>query len=232
MTTRLTGPRIEARSGRPRQLVVFLHGYGADGDDLIELGRQWRDLLPDAVFVSPHAPDRCAASPMGRQWFPLSSAPPDDPRGAADRWRGVNSAQPALDGFLDAELGRLGLDDSALALIGFSQGAMMALHVGLRRAHAPAAIVGLSGMLIGAEHLPEAGARDARGAPPPILLVHGDQDPVISLGAMFQAANELAAADFPAQWHISFGMGHGIDGGALRHGGLFLAKAFGVSAWS
>jgi phospholipase/carboxylesterase len=226
MAAALTGPRIEAKSRQTKQLVVFLHGYGADGNDLIELGKQWRSILPDAAFVSPHAPDRCAASPSGRQWFPLSASPPDDPRGAADRWKGVQYARPNIDAFLDAELQRLGLDDSKLALVGFSQGAMMALHVGLRRKRAPGAILGLSGMLIGPERLTEATARNARGETPPILLTHGDQDPVLPVEAMFVAANELAEAKIPVQWHLSFGVGHGIDGGALRHGGEFLAKAF------
>ncbi len=229
MATALNGPRVEAKSRQTKQLVVFLHGYGADGNDLIELGKQWRNLLPDCAFVSPHAPERCAASPTGRQWFALSAAPPDDPRGAADRWRGAQSAQPGLDAFLDAELQRLGLDDSKLALVGFSQGAMMALHVGLRRRRAPAGIVGFSGMLVGPEHLGEATARNMRGEPPPILLTHGDQDAVLPLEAMFVAANELAAAEIACQWHLSFGIGHGIDGGALRHAGLFLAKQFGVA---
>ena len=226
MAAALTGPRIEAKSRQTKQLVVFLHGYGADGNDLIELGKQWRSIMPDAAFVSPNAPDRCAASPSGRQWFPLSASPPDDPRGAADRWKGAQYARPNIDGFLDAELQRLGLDDSKLALVGFSQGAMMAMHVGLRRARAPAAIIGFSGMLIGPEHLSEARARNARGETPPILLTHGDQDPVLPVEAMFIAANELAAANIPCQWHLSFGIGHGIDVGALRHGGEFLARAF------
>jgi phospholipase/carboxylesterase len=228
MTAKLTGPRLDAKSGRAQQLVVFLHGYGADGNDLIELGQQWRSVLPDATFVAPNAADRCAASPMGRQWFPLSNRPPDDPRGADDRWRGVQTARAPLDAFLDEELTRLGLDGTKLALVGFSQGAMMALHVGLRRARAPAAIISFSGLLVGGEHLGEATTRNARGETPPILLVHGDQDPVIPVDAMFVAANELAAAEFPNQWHLSMGIGHGIDGGALRHGGLFLAKAFGI----
>jgi len=176
MTAKLNGPRLDAKSGRAQQLVVFLHGYGADGNDLIELGQQWRALLPDATFVAPNAADRCPASPMGRQWFPLSNRPPDDPRGAADRWQGVQSARPNIDAYLDEELARLGLDDTKLALVGFSQGSMMALHVGLRRPRAPAAILSFSGLLVGAEHLGEAKARNARGETPPILLVHGDQD--------------------------------------------------------
>jgi len=230
MTAKLTGPRLPPKSGQARQLVVFLHGYGADGKDLIELGQQWRALLPDAAFVAPNAPDRCPGAPMGRQWFGLSRFAPDDPRGAAERWQGVGAARPTIDAYLAEELARLGLDDAKLALVGFSQGSMMAMHVGLRRAKAPAAIVSYSGLLIGPEHLKEAKARNARGEPPPILLVHGDQDAMIPFEAMFAAANALAAAEIPCQWHFSIGVGHGIDGGALRHGGLFLAKAFGLPA--
>ncbi len=227
MSVALDGPRIQPSGGRATALVVFLHGYGADGNDLIEIGHQWRALLPNAAFVSPHAPDRCAASPMGRQWFGLSNRPPDDPAGADERWKGAVKARGAIDAFLDAELSRLGLDESRLALVGFSQGTMMALHVGLRRRLAPAAIVGYSGTLVGEERVKEATARDARGAPPPVLLIHGDQDPLIPIDAMFMSADALAGADIPAQWHISFGVGHGIDAGGLRHGGQFLAKALG-----
>jgi phospholipase/carboxylesterase len=225
MSAALDGPRIPASGGRTNALVVFLHGYGADGNDLIELGRQWRVLLPATAFVSPHAPERCAGAPMGRQWFALSNRPPDDPVGAEDRWNGVVKARGALDAFLDAELERLRLDDSKMALVGFSQGTMMAMHVGLRRRRAPAAILGYSGVLVGPERLKEATARDARGGPPPILLVHGDQDPLIPIEAMFMAAEALAKASIPAQWHVSYGVGHGIDGGGLHHGGLFLAEA-------
>jgi len=224
MADMINGPRLDAKSGQAKQLVVLLHGYGADGKDLIEIGRQWRALMPDAAFVAPHAPDPCAMAPMGRQWFPLSNRRPDDPTAGDERWAGVVKARPVIDAFLDAELARLGLDESRLALVGFSQGTMMALHVGLRRKRAPAAIVGYSGVLIGPEHLSEA----AREAPPPILLVHGDQDAMIPLEALFMSAEELAKAEIPAQWHLSLGVGHGIDAGGLRHGGLFIAKAFGL----
>jgi phospholipase/carboxylesterase len=226
MSAALDGPRIPATTGRTSELVVFLHGYGADGNDLIELGRQWRALMPGAAFVAPHAPERCSAAPMGRQWFALSSRAPDDPAGAAERWDGAVKARGAIDAFLDAELKRVGVDESRLALVGFSQGSMMALHVGLRRSRAPAAILAFSGLLIAPERLSEASARDQRGAAPPILLVHGDQDPLIPNEAMFIAAEALAGASIPTQWHLSLGIGHGIDAGGLRHGGLFLAKAF------
>jgi len=226
MSAALDGPRIPAAAGRTSELVVFLHGYGADGNDLIELGRQWRALMPGAAFVAPHAPERCSAAPMGRQWFALSSRAPDDPAGAAERWNGAVKARGAIDAFLDAELKRAGLDESRLALVGFSQGSMMALHVGLQRSRPPAAILGFSGLLIAPERLSETAARDQRGAAPPILLVHGDQDPLIPYEAMFIAAEALAGASIPTQWHLSLGVGHGIDAGGLRHGGLFLAKAF------
>lgn len=222
MASPLSGPRLPARSGRPRQLVVFLHGYGADGNDLIDIGRQWQGVLPDAVFVSPNAPEPCGMSPMGRQWFGLTMRDPDE------RWRGVVKARAALDAFLDAELASLGLDESALALVGFSQGTMMALHVGLRRKRAPASIVGYSGTLVGPEHLAEATARTAKGEAPRILLVHGDQDEMIPVDALFVSSEDLAKADIPCEFHLSLGVGHGIDGGGLTHGGLFLAAGFGV----
>jgi phospholipase/carboxylesterase len=218
----IKGPRIEPKGGKAKQLVVLLHGYGADGNDLIEIGRQWRGLLPDAAFVAPHAPEPCGMSPMGRQWFALTMRDPNE------RWRGVIKARPVLDAFLDAELARLGLDESRLALVGFSQGTMMALHVGLRRRRAPASILGYSGALVGPEHLSEAVARDPGGAPPPILLVHGDQDQLIPFEALFESAEELAKANIPCQWHLSLGVGHGIDNGGLRHGGLFIAKTLGL----
>jgi phospholipase/carboxylesterase len=221
-STPISGPRLAPRSGKPKQLVVFLHGYGADGNDLIEIGRQWQRWLPEAAFVAPHAPDACTMSPAGRQWFPLTMRDPDE------RWRGVVHARPALDTFLDQELASHGLDDSRLILVGFSQGTMMALHVGLRRSMAPAAIIGFSGVLVGPEHPDEASARNAKGEAPPILLVHGDQDEVIPLEALFMSAEELAKAGIPCQWHLSVGTGHGIDGGALMHGGLFIAAAFGI----
>src|SRR3982075_3446848 len=139
----LDGPRLEPRAGgAARQLVVFLPGYGADGNDLIDIGRSWQGLMPHAAFVSPHAPEPCGQAPTGRQWFPLTFRDPNE------RWLGVNKAAPALASFLDAELKRRNLPPSALALVGFSQGTMMALHAGLRRAVPPAAIVGYSGIFV------------------------------------------------------------------------------------
>jgi len=219
MAAELTGPRLAPRSRGPaRQLVVFLHGYGADGNDLIELGRAWQNLLPDAAFVSPHAPERCAQAPTGRQWFSLTFRDPNE------RWIGVRKAAPVLDAFIDEELKRNNLPPSALALVGFSQGTMMALHVGLRRAVAPAAIVGYSGLFV----LPDGAGPEAVKAEikarPPILLIHGDRDDLIPVQALLMSAQDLAALDIPTEWHISPGIGHGIDQEGLRHGGEFLTR--------
>jgi phospholipase/carboxylesterase len=221
MAGELDGPRLEPRAGgAARQLVVFLHGYGADGKDLIEIGRAWQTLLPNAAFVSPHAPEPCGQAPTGRQWFNLTFRDPNE------RWTGVNAAAPTLERFLDAELQRRQLPPSALALVGFSQGTMMALHVGLRRAAAPAAIVGYSGMLVlPPDPDPAKFAAEIR-AKPPVLLIHGDQDDLIPAPALFHAAQSLGALEVPVEWHLSAGIGHGIDQEGLRHGGEFLARRF------
>jgi phospholipase/carboxylesterase len=217
----LDGPRLQPR-GQVKRLVVFLHGYGADGNDLIDLGRAWQALLPDTAFVSPHAPEPCGQAPVGRQWFALTFRDPNE------RWTGVNKAGPILESFLEKELARHDLPPSALALVGFSQGTMMALHVGLRRAVAPAAIVGYSGMLVLPDDAtPESLATEIRSRPP-VLLVHGDMDELIPVQALFHASQSLAALGVPAEWHISQGVGHGIDQEGLRHGGEFLARRFGL----
>jgi phospholipase/carboxylesterase len=218
MAAELDGPRLAPRSGAARQLVVFLHGYGADGNDLINIGQAWQGLMPQAAFVSPHAPEPCGMAPVGRQWFALTFRDPNE------RWVGVNAAAPILNRFLDNELQRHKLPASALALVGFSQGTMMALHVGLRRAAAPAAIVGYSGLLVlppNAE--PSAVAKDIT-ARPPVLLIHGDRDDLIPVQALTHATQGLAALGVPVEWHISQGIGHGIDGEGLRQGGEFLAR--------
>jgi phospholipase/carboxylesterase len=221
MATMLDGPRLAAKSQRTEQLVIFLHGYGANGNDLIAIGKQWRTLMPGAAFVAPNAPEPCGQIPGGRQWFRLTMR--DD-----ERWTGVNKARPALDAFLDAEIARHGLDDSKLALVGFSQGTMLALHAGLRRPRMPAGILGYSGELVAPEHQDETVTPKPAGKFPPVLLIHGSEDEVIPAEALFLSAGELARIGVPCQWHLSIGIGHGIDGEGLLHGGLFLAKCFGL----
>lgn len=207
----LAGPSLAPARGPATHLVVLVHGYGADGQDLIGLARHWQDLLPTVAFAAPNAPARIPGGP-GYQWFPISRIDPHEMR------KGVEAAGPVLDGYLDAELARLNLPHERLALAGFSQGTMLSLHLGLRRKVRPAAIVGFSGLLPGPV---------PAGEIPPILLTHGDSDQVIPPQAMFLAANQLGHAGAAVQWHLAPGMGHGIDPDGLRIAGDFLAMAFG-----
>jgi len=140
----------------------------------------------------------------------------------------VNQAAPGLEAFLEAELATHGLPATQLALVGFSQGTMMALHVGLRRPTAPAAIVGFSGMIVVEEGKGPESLKTQVRSRPPILLTHGDRDEVIPIDALFMTTDALTAAEVPCQWHLSVGLGHGIDGEALRQGGLFLTQSFGL----
>ena len=213
MAAMIDGPRIHPVGGPAKSLVVFLHGYGADGNDLIDIGRMWAPAMPTAAFVSPHAPEPCAESPTGRQWFPLAGV---DPAKLRD---GVVHAAPVLDAFLDAELARHRLTDDRLVLVGFSQGTMMALHVAPRRAQAPAGVVGYSGLLPAPEFL----AAEVRHKPP-VLLVHGDADPLIPAVALFAAQRILGEAGFPVEWHIRPGLQHGIDQAGLDYGLAFIRR--------
>lgn len=209
----IDGPRIHPAAGPAKSLVVFLHGYGADGNDLIDIGRMWSGVMPETAFVSPHAPEPCEQAPMGRQWFPLAGV---DPHSMRD---GVLKAAPVLDAFLDDELARLSLKADRMALVGFSQGAMMALHVGPRRAEATAGIIGYSGLLPNPEFL----AAEARHKPP-VLLVHGDADQVVPPVALMAAQQVLTDAGFSVEAHARPGLAHGIDQFGLEAGAAFLRK--------
>jgi len=222
MTHTLSGPRIEPASGGPaKSLVILSHGYGANGDDLIGLAPYWQQLLPDTAFVSPNAPQPCEMNPGGYQWFPIRMRNPGEGwRPPSDEiWQEVQGAAPYLDGFITEQLAHYGLDESQMALVGFSQGTMMSLHVGLRRAKAPAAILGFSGAFVGVEHADEVTSR------PPVFLIHGDQDPMIPVQAMFKAAEDLSSIDVPTQWHVSRGIPHSIGPDGLQLGGQFIADA-------
>jgi phospholipase/carboxylesterase len=162
----LTGPSWgPASNGAPEQLVILCHGVGADGNDLIDLAPYWARVLPDAIFVAPHAPEPFDMAPMGRQWFPLSNLDP------AKLGVGVRRAAKVLDLFIDEQLAKYALPPTAYALMGFSQGAMTALFTGLRRVNAPRAILAFSGALIAAETL-----RSEMKNHAPVLLGHGEAD--------------------------------------------------------
>jgi phospholipase/carboxylesterase len=204
-----------AAGGAPTSLVIFLHGYGSNGADLIGLAPFWRQTLAHTLFLSPNAPQPCPGAPGGYQWWAFSGS------GAAST--GPAQAAPLLEAFIDAELKAAGLAADRLALVGFSQGTMMALAVGLQRTPAVAGIVGYSG------RLSDAGVAAAARAKPPILLVHGDDDPMIPLAAFFQTRSALTAAGLAVESHVSNGLGHSIDGAGLSLGGAFLARVLGAA---
>ena len=194
--------RKAAAGGRARSLVVFVHGYGADGADLLGLGDALAPHLPHTVFVAPDAPQPCIGNPFGFQWFPI---PWLDGSSEAAAKAGMAESVALFDAFLDARLAEEGLAPAALALVGFSQGAMMSLHVAPRRAEPLAGVVAISGRLL----VPELLAAEAV-VKPPVLLVHGDQDPVVPFEDMGLAGDALVSAGFEVFGHVMQGTGHGI----------------------
>ena len=204
-----------ASKGAARQLVVLCHGVGADGHDLIDLAPSWAHALPDALFIAPDAPEPYDGAPTGRQWFSLADRTP------AELEAGARRAAPLLGAAIDAELERLGLPGDAVALMGFSQGAMMALHAGLRRRPPPRGILAFSGALLATASL----AHEIVGHPP-VLLVHGESDEVVPFARGPASEAALLAAGVPVQTLWRPGLGHGIDDAGLSAGALFLQRVF------
>lgn len=214
MNIALSGPSHPPHSGgKPRRLVILLHGLGADGADLIGLAPYWAPQLPEAAFVAPNAPFPCDMAPFGYQWLSARDPSPEA------RLAGARAAGAILDAFIDDELSRWGLAESDLALVGFSQGTMMSLFVGPRRERELAGIVGFSGRLI---------APDLLGAEirshPPVLLVHGTDDPMVPYASMAEAERALAASGIPVETLTCPGIQHSIDAEGLQRGGQFLRR--------
>jgi phospholipase/carboxylesterase len=212
MLPQLSGPsRPPASGGKPKQLVILLHGLGADGNDLIGLAPYWAPLLPDAEFISPNAPFPCDMGPYGYQWFSAQDRSP------AAVLAGVRATAPILDDFISDALAARGFGDSEMALVGFSQGTMMSLFVGLRRAEPAAGILGFSGRLLAPELL----TNELRSRPR-ILLVHGTEDPLVPYASLAAAESALTEAGVAVETMTCPGIGHSIDENGLRRGGQFL----------
>ncbi|MEM6408595.1 MAG: alpha/beta fold hydrolase [Pseudomonadota bacterium] len=198
----LEGGRKASRSGEVSSVVIFLHGYGADGNDLLGLADPLGEHLPDTVFYAPNAPERCIGNPMGYQWFPI---PWIDGSSEDAAERGMDAAIEDLNAYLD----RVMVDEDVLpeqvVVVGFSQGSMMALHVLPRREDPVAGVVGISGRLLRPELL-----EDEVVCKPPILLIHGDQDEVVPPISMPEAGDALQNAGFEVFGHVMKGTGHGI----------------------
>jgi phospholipase/carboxylesterase len=214
MNLTLSGPSHPPQSGgKPKRLVILLHGLGADGNDLIGLAPYWAPALPDAEFLSPNAPFPCDMAPYGYQWLSARDPSPEA------RLAGARAAGTILDAFITEELEKRDLSEGDLALVGFSQGTMMSLFVGPRRERPLAGIVGFSGRLIAPELL----AEEIRSRPP-ILLVHGTDDPMVSYDSMAEAEAALKAAGVSVETLTCPGIGHSIDNDGLRRGGQFLQR--------
>ncbi len=212
----LSGPSYSPTSGNaPEQLVILCHGLGSDGQDMISLAPYFAKVLPSAVFVAPNAHEPCDMAPMGYQWFSLNEATPDS------RLAGTQAAAPVLNAFIDQQLEAYGLDDSQLALVGFSQGTMMSLYVSLRREKPMAGVIGYSGALIGDELLmSEIVSR------PPMLLIHGAMDDVVPPDALDHAIKALAMAGVVVTSEMRPDLGHSLDDRGIMIGMDFLAHAF------
>lgn len=216
-STQLSGPFRAPRSGgKAKQLVIILHGWGADGPNLIDLGDAFAQVLPDAHFIAPNAPYPCEANPYGYQWFSLVN------REASHMREGVQNAAEILNKFIDEQLDELGLDNSQLALVGFSQGTMTALHVALRRTPQIACVAGFSGSLLGADLLAE-----EITARPPVCLIHGDADDVVPYSSLAHAVENLKANGVDVEDHTCPFVGHSIDMEGLKKAAVFLQKNLG-----
>ena len=216
-TIKLSGPMLPPKSGRPaKQLMVLLHGYGADGRDLIGLAGEWRDAYPDMLFVSPNAPWQCRRNAGGFEWFALSDRPVED-----FRREGADLARPVIVNFLVDLWAQTGLSAGETVLAGFSQGAMMALHTALSLDQPVGAVVSFSGALIPP---PEPWAR------PPVALVHGDLDGVVPVQLSLEAEKTLTVAGVEAELFIEQGMSHGIAPDGLGFATRFLRQHFPAKA--
>lgn len=225
--TSLSGPSKPPASGSPaKQAVVFLHGYGADGNDLIGLAPFFAQALPDTAFFSPDAPQRGEMG-FGRQWLSLRGYDPNELRRDPDRmadvfqgmYDGIEAAAAPLNTYLEEIQTDLGLSPEHIALIGFSQGTMMAMHVALRRSPALGAVVGYSGALIGSDKL-----ADDLQAKPPLLLVHGAADEVVPVMALTHMQQALDNLEIPYTSHVVPDHGHGIEQVGATLGRDFLAE--------
>lgn len=213
--TLLTGPERAPYSGTVKRLVIFLHGVGADGNDLLSLADMM--ALPDTHYFSPHAPFPYDGAPFGRQWFSLMD------RNIHTMLAGIEQAAPILNMAIDTQMARFNLQPKDVALVGFSQGSMMSLYTAPRRAQALGAVVGISGAMLGFEKL-----GSELQSKPPVCLIHGEMDEVVPFQAMALAETALKHHGVPVESHARPRLGHGIDDQAIAIMETFLKRQFGV----
>lgn len=221
MTRKLESGRMEPLAGQASSIIVFLHGYGANGADLLSIGNLLSIELPDTLFLAPDAPELTPGVPGGRQWF---SIPWLDGSSQEESERGLLAAAEDLDAYLDAVIAEEGVPAERIILFGFSQGTMMALHVAPRREDPVAGIAAFSGRLL----LPDLLAEEAKSRPP-VLLLHGDADEVVPPQSLPEAANALKAAGWNKVYaHVMKGGGHGISNDGLSVAFTFIRERLGL----
>jgi len=211
----LTGPELAPQSGTVKHVVILLHGVGSNGDDLIGLAPMLAPALPDTQFLSPNGAQPFDQAPFGYQWFSLRE------RSHSAMLAGVQAATPTVNAYIDEVKTRFGVDDANIALVGFSQGTMTSLYVGLRRAQPLAGIVGFSGALIDAENTPASAI--------PVCLIHGEWDEVVPFAAMQHAEDALLKKGINVEAHARPNLGHSIDGEGLEAAVDFLRARFGMN---
>jgi phospholipase/carboxylesterase len=214
MTIKLSGPMIPPRDGGlPKQAIVLLHGYGSDGNDLIGLAPYWRDIAPNAVFLAPNAPEPSRDNPAGYEWFPIDFDRP------GYRVEGATQVRPIITGFLTDLWTQTGLSAADTILAGFSQGAMMSLHVGLALDAPLMGLLAFSGAFIPPEKF-------LAGESPrsPVCLIHGDRDGVVDPQFSADAAETLRQAGFAVSYHVERGAGHTITADGLAFASDFISS--------
>lgn len=222
MTRELSTGRKGPSRGEAERIVVLLHGYGADGNDLLGLADPLMPHMPGTAFLAPDAPERCVNNPMGYQWFPIPWLDGSSEAAAAES---MSKSVDDLNAFLDAILRDEGINTKDLMLVGFSQGTMMSLHVAPRREEPVAGIVGFSGRLLEPERL-----KSEVRVRPPVLLIHGDSDEMVPPNSLPEAANALSESEFEVYAHVSKGTGHGIAPDGLSVALSFMRDKFGLEA--
>ena len=211
---KLNGPEAEpASGGQAKQLIVFVHGYGADGNDLISLSSQFSQVAPEAAFFSPNAPFSCEGSPFGYQWYDVWM------QDGEKRLSAIRSTAAIFDDFISEQLKRRNLEAKDLLLIGFSQGTMISLHAAPRRLQPIAGIIGYSGRMEAPELL-----KDEICSKPPVILIHGDSDELLAVSEMETAAEALRENGVVTEAHIRPNLGHGIDEEGIKLGLDFVKR--------
>ncbi|MBL6426100.1 MAG: prolyl oligopeptidase family serine peptidase [Maritimibacter sp.] len=210
-----------AKSGETKSVVVFLHGYGADGADLLGLADPLSDHMPDTAFYAPDAPEKCAGNPFGFQWFPIPWLDGSSEEAAR---AGADLAHEDIDAFLDMVMAQEGITPDRLIVYGFSQGTMMSLKVIPQRDTEIAGIVAFSGRIL----QPETYGEHVK-VRPPVLLVHGDADEMVPVAHFQEAGQVLNDAGFNVYGHIQKGTGHGIAPDGLSVALSFMADRLGIA---